>query len=124
MKEEILKLRKQGKTYNEIIKITGAAKSTVSYHCGPSQKEKSTNRTRALKNKNKQKAVNYKGGQCTKCGYNKCIAALEFHHVNPNEKKFSISKRRGFTFENIKSELDKCIILCSNCHKELHFNLN
>lgn len=66
-------------------------------------------------------AVEYKGGKCEKCGYNKCIGALEFHHLNPEEKDFSIGSK-GYTrsWEQVKIELDKCILVCSNCHKEIH----
>jgi hypothetical protein len=77
------------------------------------------------RDKIKQLAVDYKGGKCTTCGYNKCIASLDFHHLDPNEKDFGISAK-GLTrsFEKVKVELDKCILLCSNCHRELHFNQN
>ena len=68
-------------------------------------------------------AVTYKGGKCEKCGYNKCIAALDFHHLNPLEKDFSIGNK-GYTrsWENIKKEIDKCILVCANCHREIHSN--
>lgn len=68
----------------------------------------------------KQKAVEYKGGKCEKCGYDKCIAALEFHHPDPTQKEFIISRK--WSFEKIKNELDKCVLLCSNCHKEVHWD--
>ena len=69
----------------------------------------------------KQQAVDYKGGYCIICGYNKCNAALEFHHLEPDKKDFSISQLKKYAFtENIKKELDKCILLCSNCHREFH----
>lgn len=69
----------------------------------------------------KQMAVEYKGGQCSKCGYKKYIGALEFHHLDPNEKDFSISKSgHCSSWEKVKIELDKCILVCSNCHKEIH----
>lgn len=69
----------------------------------------------------KNLAVEYKGGKCIKCGYNKCIYALEFHHLNPLDKDFSISAK-GYTrsWENVKKEIDKCILVCSNCHREIH----
>lgn len=72
----------------------------------------------------KELAVEYKGGKCEVCGYNKCLKALEFHHLNPNEKDFGISQK-GYTrsWEKVKSELDKCIMLCSNCHAEFHAGL-
>jgi hypothetical protein len=41
-------------------------------------------------------AIAYKGGECSICGYNKCVAALEFHHLNPSEKDFTISAK-GYT---------------------------
>ena len=67
----------------------------------------------------KLKAVSYKGGKCEVCGYNKCVRALSFHHLNPTEKDFTISRvtRR---WESVKSELDKCRLLCMNCHAEVH----
>lgn len=68
----------------------------------------------------KQLAVEYKGGKCQICGYNKYIGALEFHHLNPEEKDFEIGCGNTKSFEKFKKELDKCILVCSNCHKELH----
>lgn len=65
--------------------------------------------------------IQYGGGKCQKCGYDKCIGALEFHHLNKDEKDFSIAVR-SFNLEKLKKEADKCILLCSNCHRELHFN--
>ena len=66
-------------------------------------------------------AVNYKGGSCEKCGYNRCIDALEFHHNNSSKKDFSISEK-GYTrsWDKVKEELDKCSLLCANCHREIH----
>jgi 5-methylcytosine-specific restriction endonuclease McrA len=66
-------------------------------------------------------ALEYAGGKCQICGYDKCSRALVYHHINPNKKSFGISAR-GFTrsWEKIKKELDKCILLCSNCHMEVH----
>lgn len=68
--------------------------------------------------------IAYKGGKCQKCGYSKCQAALDFHHRNPAEKEFSICKKYGCRKlnERIKNELDKCDLLCANCHREEHFD--
>lgn len=67
------------------------------------------------------KSIDYKGGCCKMCGYNKCLAALEFHHLDPKSKVFSISVSGNTrSWERIKEELDKCILLCVNCHRELH----
>lgn len=74
------------------------------------------------KEENKAEYVKYKGGKCEKCGYNKCNSALDFHHLNPKQKKFSLSKeRKSIWSKGIKEELDKCILLCANCHRELHY---
>lgn len=67
----------------------------------------------------KKRAVKYKGGKCCKCGYDKCIAALEFHHIDPSIKDFNISKRYS-KMEKVNKELDKCILVCANCHREIH----
>lgn len=67
----------------------------------------------------KEKMINYKGGQCQKCGYKKCNTALEFHHLDPSKKEFGLSGL-SIKFETIKPELDKCIMVCANCHRELH----
>ena len=67
----------------------------------------------------KNKLVEYKGGKCEKCGYNKCIDALEFHHKDPNQKDFSIGGK-SWSFEKLKNEVDKCILVCANCHREIH----
>lgn len=191
LKNKIIKLRKEGNPYDEIKKILGCAKSTISYHCKNSgltpqaifdgknvegdwveinkfyqthtQKETSeyynvsvnvikkkckkdktsTEYVQYLNGRNKlteverrrrnvvyvqnrrrkikEMSVEYKGGKCEKCGYNKCNRALEFHHLNPTDKKFSIS-HKGYTrsWSKVKKELDKCIMVCANCHAEIH----
>jgi hypothetical protein len=73
----------------------------------------------------KEKSIQYKGGKCEKCGYSKCKEALEFHHTDPNKKDFGLSAK-GITHSWIKitEELDKCIMLCANCHREEHWLSN
>lgn len=69
-------------------------------------------------------AVAYKGGKCQCCGYNKCTEALEFHHIDPEQKDFGIAAK-GYTraWGKNKQELAKCILVCSNCHREIHNNI-
>jgi len=69
-------------------------------------------------------AVEHKGGKCQMCGYDRCIDALEFHHNDLSEKKFGISAK-GYTrsWKEVMKELDKCVMLCANCHRELHSRL-
>jgi 5-methylcytosine-specific restriction endonuclease McrA len=75
----------------------------------------------ARRKKLKALAIEYKGGKCFFCGYNKCNDALDFHHIVSKEKEFGLSVK-GLTrsWDKIKKELDKCILVCANCHRELH----
>ena len=70
--------------------------------------------------RNKVLAVEYKGGKCEKCGYNTNIKALDFHHLDPSQKDFTISTQKNTSLDRLKPELDKCILLCANCHREQH----
>lgn len=72
----------------------------------------------------KSLAVTTKGGKCQFCGYDRCIGALEFHHLDPKGKDFGLGQN-GLTrsWERTKNELDKCVLVCSNCHKEIHAGL-
>lgn len=87
-----------------------------------------TNKLTVIRQKElKSKMVEYKGGKCqnpncpTPGGYNRCLGALEFHHIDPTKKDFSLSHLKRYAFnEVVKEELDKCILLCANCHREIH----
>lgn len=63
-----------------------------------------------------------RGGKCIRCGYDTCISALEFHHVDPTKKDFTISNDR-FHLKDAVEESKKCVLLCANCHRELHAGL-
>lgn len=81
----------------------------------------SAQRKRERRAEIKHKAIKYKGGSCAKCGYDADISALEFHHVDPSAKEFNISKHAlGKPWKEVKQELNKCILLCANCHREVH----
>ncbi|MFC1510424.1 hypothetical protein ACFL49_02070 [Candidatus Omnitrophota bacterium] len=69
----------------------------------------------------RQMSVEYKGGKCECCGYDRCIEALEFHHKDASAKDFSISQK-GYTrsWQKVVEEINKCILLCANCHREVH----
>lgn len=68
----------------------------------------------------KRKLIEYKGGKCEKCGYDKnCASAFCFHHKNPDEKDFTIASKT-WAFERLKKEVDKCMLLCVRCHAEVH----
>ena len=88
------------------------------------KKESAVKAVTKRRKKLKEMAVEYKGGKCEHCGYSKCIAAFDFHHSDPTEKDFAVSQK-GHTrsWERVKQELDKCILLCANCHREEHARL-
>ena len=69
----------------------------------------------------KDLAIEYKGGKCFLCGYQKCVDALEFHHLDSGKKEFGVSKD-GLTrsWERVRKEIENCILVCANCHRELH----
>lgn len=174
--DQIVELKKQGKTYKEIKEITGCCKNTcikylkqtgnydvkpikditpelldeiqqryneignikkvakefgISYTRlrkyglqlnNPIKTQEQINSQTRYSKRIKEELVEYKGGKCEICGYNKCIQALEFHHLDPTQKDFSISGGTK-SFERLKPEVDKCILVCSNCHKEIHAGL-
>ena len=72
----------------------------------------------------RQMSIDYKGGHFEICGYSRCPEALEFHHLDHTEKDFGISdKGHTRSWERIKTELEKCQLLCANCHREVHSEL-
>ncbi len=72
----------------------------------------------------KDRAIAFKGGSCQRCGYNKCTRALAFHHEDPNEKDFNISGAHCHSWAKIQAEIEKCLLLCHNCHAEEHDRLD
>lgn len=70
--------------------------------------------------RNKLLAIEYKGGRCSVCGYCKNYAALCFHHLDPTKKDPNFDKMKFWGFARIRVELDKCVLVCSNCHVETH----
>jgi hypothetical protein len=70
---------------------------------------------------NKDRVQEYKlAVGCSRCGYNKCALALTFHHTDPSNKRFNVSRSMSYSWETLKREIAKCIVLCANCHYELH----
>lgn len=173
-KQQVINLKKEGKTYDQIIELVNISKGAISTIC----KEANLGRTikvpieltpekiqecqqlydeignikkvakqtgisydrlrnvivsQTITPKNsydcvktrrantKEKLIKYKGGKCEICGYDKCNQALEFHHVNPEEKSFTISQSNIYkNLTILKQEVDKCILVCANCHREIH----
>jgi hypothetical protein len=73
---------------------------------------------------NKQKAVQYKGGKCSRCSLVfECLDVYDFHHRDPEQKEDSLNRLMNSNWDKIVPELDKCDLLCSNCHKLTHWEL-
>lgn len=95
-------------------------KENSSVYC----KKCSTIQTLSRLQRLKKQMVDYKGGSCQMCGYKKYMGALEFHHIDPKQKDFNLSRMKQYTFnDKVTNELDKCILVCSNCHREIHGGL-
>lgn len=84
-------------------------------------REQYNRKSRERRNARKQRAIAYKGGHCAACGGVFHTAAFDFHHLDPKEKDIDPGLLMGASDEVLFKELDKCILLCSNCHRELHY---
>jgi uncharacterized protein YbjQ (UPF0145 family) len=74
----------------------------------------------ACRRRQKERLIEEFGGRCQRCGYNRCIAALEFHHIDPKTKEFGIAQKgRTNSYEKALAEAKKCVLLCANCHREV-----
>ena len=71
----------------------------------------------------KERIVYVMGGKCQCCGYNKCQSALELHHINPQEKEFTVSANTNRSWQSIVQEIKKCTLVCANCHREIEAGL-
>lgn len=97
------------------------------YNCS-GDSTRSINETRKhqktiLRRSMKLQAIKLLGGKCSICGYNKCVDALEFHHKDSTIKEFKLGSGNTMSWKEYKSEALKCILVCSNCHKEIHYKL-
>lgn len=121
MKEQILSLRQQGKSYDAIALILNCSKSNVAYYCSPQAKKLNLSR----RNRNRKKSlISLKlesGGKCQRCGYDKCLDALHFHHLESDKKDGIVSRIFcDFGLAAAREEALKCQLVCANCHAELH----
>jgi hypothetical protein len=122
---EFQKMYDEFGSLKKVAKITGRSFETVQKYVKTKQKVKTVTSSESVilwRKRTKIKLIEYKGGKCEICGYDKCNRALQFHHKNPLEKDFSISGK-SLSFDKLKNEVDKCMLVCSNCHCEIHDNL-
>ena len=95
------------------------------YQCSPTYSSKTgrASSITALRRAIKKELVRYKGGQCVICGYSKSLNALQFHHLDSSQKDFNLSDAYNggnVDMDKLYQEVDKCILICANCHAELH----
>lgn len=117
LKEQILELRSQGKTYLEITNALGCSKSTVSYYCGSDQKEKTRIRTSQTRSKRFELVRQIKSVPCMDCKNSYPSECMDFDHVKGDKvEKISQMVMHG-KWEDVLIEIEKCEIVCSNCHR-------
>lgn len=106
---------------------TNSATRIYCYNCSGDSTRTNVNTRKhqktILRRNMKKQAVKILGGKCQICGYNRCIDALEFHHDNPQEKEFKLGSGNTMSWQQYKNEALKCILVCSNCHKEIHSDI-
>lgn len=130
-KDMVIEKYHEIKSIKKVAKILGIASTTIKKILDDSNIElykRSSNisKSQSVINwriRKKDNLLDYKGGKCQVCSYDKSRSALHFHHINPLEKDFQISGK-SYSFERLKSEVDKCILVCSNCHCEIHDEIN
>jgi transposase len=118
MKDEILKLHADGKSYRQIQAILGCSKGTIAYHLGVGQKDKTRQRARDKRGQITKLLQEVKQNTpCYDCKENYPYWIMEFDHLG--DKSFTIAHYRSHTsdLEKVKKEIAKCDVVCSNCHK-------
>lgn len=125
----IIDLYQTGKSITYISKKINISRYTISKYLDifeiKIKRDKEVDKSKKMskwRQEQKRKLVEYKGGKCEICSYSKSNRALEFHHKDPSQKDFSISSY-STNFNRMITEVDKCILICANCHRELHEEL-
>lgn len=128
---EVIRLRDEEKLkWKEIEQIIGVSLETLRKTYKRTKEKKTYYEANPTSYKTQKKRglerkvyfINKLGGCCSKCGYKHNIAVLEFHHRNPKEKEFWVDARAfsNYSLEKLEKELEKCDLLCANCHREHH----
>lgn len=116
---DFIKLIEEGKSIREISRLTGLSRTAAWARCYP---EKAREAQKKRRRNFKRELIDLRGAKCQVCGYDRCLPALDFHHIDKTNKSFSISD--GFRLRGNKklvlAEIKKCVLLCSNCHHEVH----
>lgn len=124
IQESVLALVAAGKTTKAVATTLGISFATARYHRSKGKRKDATVLRIARHRKCiKGKAIDYSGGGCLRCCYNRCHGALDFHHLDPNEKDRKIACGKTYSWVKTKIEVDKTILLCKICHVEYHAGL-
>ena len=89
--------------------------------CSSTCKSRYTVRRNRLRTR--AKLIERAGGCCSVCGYSKCPQALQFHHLDPSIKEFKLGSGKTYSWKRMTEEADKCVLVCANCHAEIHSGL-
>lgn len=108
--------------YIRIAAIVGCSKDVVRHYLNPQYRENKKQRDVDNARRKKRYLIEMLGGECVKCAYSRCIAALDFHHLDPASKSFEIGDCLGKTLDSLIIEAQKCELVCANCHRETHDN--
>lgn len=123
LKDQILQLKAEGYSYRQIQDKLGCSKGTIAYHVGIGQKDKTQNRTKEYRTKVRKYIQEYKAGKrCADCKEDYPYWLLEFDHIG-KDKNFNISEfsEHSTSIETIKEEINKCELVCCNCHRNRTF---
>lgn len=124
--EQIIKIKidHPKATLKELSDIAGKSINTIRYHLDPKEKARKLDAMKKRKNHIIQLKTEL-GGKCKICGYDRCLQALDFHHLDGEKKEGLVSKFAvsGGSYLKAKKEAEKCVLLCCRCHREIHFGL-
>jgi len=122
-KEEILAARDRGLSYGQIAQELGCSKSTISYYLGSDQRAKNVQRSQRRRSDIRQKIAEIKEAVgCVDCGIKYPYYVLDFDHLTNDNKVDNIAKMVTYLpVEEILREIDKCEVVCANCHRERTF---
>ena len=106
--------------YTEVIRICKLCNNKFRDYQGRRRTRCGSCNTKIRRFRTKATAIKFLGGKCIQCGWDGDQAAFQFHHLNPREKEFVLGSVANKSWETIKPELEKCLVLCANCHMIEH----
>lgn len=117
MKEEILRLRAEGKSYREIMEILGCSKGTISYHVGPGQKIKTLAKGKQTKARRREEIAKLKNYPCADCKGTFPPECMDFDHISGTKIAAISTLINTAPWPVVLAELEKCELVCANCHR-------